>query len=380
MAEPETTLVRGRCACGKRFRIRNAAAGSAVSCPNCRRVISITADDIASALDESGLVPIQPETSDALEAIPIDHGELRLAGEGSRPGLTGGKVYDHNEAQIAHAMRGWRSLSRTVEELAGEHTVHRGGFAVGSAKGTQSFAMDLLDSFVLAGKWRNALVVLATALGAWLPTLLISIPMLGFARLLVAGIVAVAVIGYTVQFFWSVMNTTANGDDELSLFQADWDWMDDAIRPALTLVFVSVFCSLPAIAAQLWGLPPAFAARGVFVAGLLGAGWILWPMAVLLTSVSGTFTALRPDRIVRCILAVGPAYMSAVLAVFASLGLFAGYIYALGWVALAPIVRAALSVAGFPLNFYFGYVLFRNLGLIYRHFGARLPFADVRRE
>ena len=40
MEQPQPILVRGRCSCGKRYRIRNARAGITVMCPNCRRLIS----------------------------------------------------------------------------------------------------------------------------------------------------------------------------------------------------------------------------------------------------------------------------------------------------------------------------------------------------
>jgi hypothetical protein len=114
--QPQVILVRGRCACGRRYRIRNAQAGITVMCPACRRPIPITESDLRAAASDARLIPLQTETVEPLEAIPLDCGELMLAPEGSRPGLTGERMHSHEEAMLAEA-QGARTFSSTFEQI-----------------------------------------------------------------------------------------------------------------------------------------------------------------------------------------------------------------------------------------------------------------------
>ena len=116
MEQPQPILVRGRCSCGKRYRIRNARAGITVMCPNCRRPIPITESDLRAAGADARLIPVQTEAVVPLEAIPIDCGALVLAPEGSRPGPTGHKMHSHEEAALAAASAG-RLFGSTFEQI-----------------------------------------------------------------------------------------------------------------------------------------------------------------------------------------------------------------------------------------------------------------------
>jgi hypothetical protein len=114
--QPQAILVRGRCACGRRYRIRNAQAGITVMCPNCRRAIPITESDLRAAAADARLIPLQVEEVEPLEAIPLDCGELTLAPEGSRPGLTGERLHSHDEAMLA-AAQGIRAFGTPFEQI-----------------------------------------------------------------------------------------------------------------------------------------------------------------------------------------------------------------------------------------------------------------------
>jgi hypothetical protein len=85
-------------------------------CPNCRRPIPITESDLRAAAADARLIPVQPEGVEPLEAIPLDCGELMLAPEGSRPGLTGEKLFSHEEAVLA-AAQGTRAFSTAFEQI-----------------------------------------------------------------------------------------------------------------------------------------------------------------------------------------------------------------------------------------------------------------------
>ena len=111
MEQQEPVFVRGKCVCGRRYRIRNATPDAVVHCPRCKREIRISAEDVETASIAAGTIPIHVDHVEPKAALPIHQGELRLAPDGSRPGLTGKTIYDHEEAMVANAVRGWSSLS-----------------------------------------------------------------------------------------------------------------------------------------------------------------------------------------------------------------------------------------------------------------------------
>ena len=361
MVQSQAFYVRGRCACGKRYRIRNAQRGVVVTCPACGRAIPITEADIRVALAGERLIPVQEQDPGMKEAVLIDAGELSLASDGSRPGLTGGMAPQHEEAAL----------------LSGLHERPLASFDTGSADAPapdgrrardpsrpHGFLADLIASFYFAGKMGNALNVLATAAGCtlvWLVGFILPGP-LG----LIAIILAALVLLYVVQFYWSVLTQTAGGEDELPWFDADWDLWDDAFKPLIWLAAISGLCSLPAFGLY-WYLPAAYPWKSYVVLGGLIAGWFFWPVAVMSVALGNTLLFVRPDWLVRCALGIGPVYLLAWLLVMPVL---------VGW---AVLYRFHAGLAGLPLvgqavSLYLGYVLFRMLGLLFRHFRGRFPW------
>jgi hypothetical protein len=364
--QPQPILVRGRCACGRRYRIRNARPGIVVTCPNCHRPITITEADLRAAMVDARLIPVQAESTEPVEAIPIDFGELTLAPEGSRPGLTGKKALDHEEAMLARAVRGNLTYGETFAEVSPAASAEGVRVLVEFEPGRRAFVYDLLASFYFAGIWRNALNILVIATACWLMvTLQYVLVFLGPFVLFVTPLYALVFV-YAVQFYWSVLRLTAGGEDEIPWVQTDCSLWDDGFKPLIWIIVTSVLCSLP------WWLLGQLGTPGVAVDPTLrwvawAAGWFFWPVAVMSVALGNSILFVRPDWLIRCVVGIGPVYVVAWVAVM---------IAAAGWYILWQYwgIWIWIPIAGFAANLYLGYVVFRTLGLLFRHFRARFPW------
>ena len=238
-----------------------------------------------------------------------------------------------------------------------------------------SFIDDVLATYYFAGSRMNLAHVLVTALAAMILALLGSVFPAGFWILAlfnyaVYGIAAVIAL----QFFWSVLSVTAGGDDELPLVAPNWDPWDDAVRPTILLGLITLGCSVPVIYVARY-LPAGTPGYGAWLAGAALLGTFFWPMAMLATAISGSILAARPDLVVRSIVRIGPAYLVAWVAALLTVGSW-GMTYAysdrLIGIPVAGAVLTALLQVG--LTFYYGYALFRILGLVYRHYEGRMAW------
>lgn len=365
MQEALEFIVRGRCVCGRRYRILHARAGTRVDCPQCGRpiVVSDTAVARAVAAAHQAAPATQPAAPTLLEAEPVDCGELRLAPVGSRIGLTGHRSYSHAEAMLAAAM-GPASASLNPADAELDSLARESRWTPQIETAERPFWLDALASFYLAGRVRNLLNLVAISVVVWLLAFCSSLlpTIIGF---IVNALVSVVLLLYMIQFLWSVMGLTANGEDEMPLAQSDWNWWEDSLRPAFWMIVISLVCSIPWI----------FVVSGLGAAALqivetwivLAAGWFFWPVMVMAIGTGGSYRALRPDLLLRAIYAVGPSYLlvcALALLLAASLVLIKTYLWVLAY---SPIV-------GLFVHLYIGYVLFRTLGLVHRHYQSRLPW------
>jgi hypothetical protein len=362
--QSQLILVRGQCACGKRYRIRNARAGITVMCPNCRRPISITESDLRAAAADARLIPVQTENVEPLEAIPLDCGELMLAPQGSRPGLTGEKVHSHEEATLA-AAQGARTFGSTFEQINPAPALGA-RVLIEFEPGRRAFLYDLLASFYFAGVPRNALNVLAAAtacsLIVALQYLLVFFPLFLLFMIPVYGIVLL----YVVQFYWAVLKQTADDEDVIPWAQTDSSFWYDGFKPLVWMAVISFLCTLPSLLLTRLG-PPTLAADPTACWLALAAGWFFWPVAVMSVALGNTILFVRPDWLVRCVIGIGPVYLVAWVAVL--LAVVGWYLFLQYW-----RIWIWIPILGFAVNLYFGYVVFRTLGLLFRHFRARFPW------
>lgn len=364
MEQPQLILVRGRCACGKRYRIRNARAGITVMCPNCRRPIPITESDLRAAAADARLIPVQCESVEPLEVIPLDCGELTLAPEGSRPGLTGERVHSHEEAALAAAHRG-PTFSVTHEQI-NPASPPKASVLIELESGRRTFFYDMLASFYFAGVPGNALNTLATAAACSLMVaiqyVLALVPLLLLFMIPIYGIALL----YIVQFYWAVLRNTADNQDAIPWAQTDWSFWYDGFKPLVWMGVISFLCTLPWLLLT-WLARPMLASDPAIGWIALATGWFFWPVAVMSVALGETILFVRPDWLVRCVVGIGPVYLVAWVAVF--LAVVGWYLFLQYWQ-----IWIWIPILGFAINLYFGYVVFRTLGLLFRHFRARFPW------
>ncbi len=360
MAEPTAEIfVRGRCICGRRYRVRHATRNSAVACPSCGRTITISEADLRLA--DGGDEVILLKSDVALEepyVVPLEGGGLRLAERGARPGLTFKSRYTNPDAQISAAI-GRQSFKGAIKDVNERLAASGGGW-----RPDDPAIMDFLDALTVGRSPKNLLVVFLSALGCAI--LLAGIgfaPLLGFARpvLILLGLTAMA--GYAAHLMWSTLFHSANGEDELSMTE-NWNPFDDGVRPLIYLLFISCLCTLPAFAMGWWG--PAVSRPVLTFHFLIAAGWFFWPVSVFAVALGDSIRALRPDFLIRCLVAIGPSYVLWWGLVYGMLWLWSGlFQFALG----QPM---AFAIAPFFV-FYCAYALGRVLGLSYRRYQRRLP-------
>lgn len=362
MASAPLALISLRCTCGQRLRLRNARPGQEIPCPKCGRVLRVPAPSAASA------------AAPPREAILLDLAELRVAAHGAREGLTGRLAHPHDEALLMTAFAGrpidvTTTASARPRPGAAESAVISGT----SSRGAGGFLDDVLATFYFCGNRGNFVHVLVTALIATafaiaaeaLAIRLWFMVLFNAALWLIVGVIA-------LQFCWSVLRVTVAGADELPLVAPDWDPWDDALRPTLLTLLVTLACAIPAACAYRY-VPATMTGHKAVLALAVLIGTLVWPMAVLLAAVSGSLFAVRPDLLVRNIVRVGPAYVVAWLAVVVTLGSWVlTYVYRDRLFGVPVVGTVLMVILQVGLTFYYGYAMFRILGLLYRHYEARL--------
>jgi hypothetical protein len=381
----EGILVRDVCTCGRKYRVKNPTAGFSFNCPDCGQKIEISQADIllAEPLDSIEPTPeLAPssEPEEPLDVIPVNDVELRLADHGSREGDAGKVGYDSADAQLRAALSPRALLNSTVDDDLDHFSPIQARERV-----KHSFLGDVFMSFALAGIPSNIPKLGASALAAGLIYVIGQFLRESLGNTLFVNWVVIVlllfptlfVFVYVMQLYWHVLELTAGGEDELDWSQPDWDFWSDFVVPTFMLGVVTLCCTLPgelfvhysSLASpmkEIWGM-------GINVACLF-----FWPVAIMSIAVGHSFFFLRPDWLIRCVVAVGPAYLIV-------WGLLAATITA--WVLLTTVdftfgiggpagvlLRILTPLIGMAVNVYLGYVVFRTLGLIFRYHREKLPF------
>jgi hypothetical protein len=165
---------------------------------------------------------------------------------------------------------------------------------------------------------------------------------------------------------------------------------DDIWHPFVNVSFALALCYGVPYAATAWAAsqsvlrPPADL---LMLVALLCLGAVLLPAVMLTTNTSGTVVNLRPDRLLGTIRTCGGSYALAIL-----LGLVATATYGFGFVGADLAFVRMLSggrvgapvwvlVAGYPMlavGIYFAHLFCWHLGLLYRQYHAKFPWAFQR--
>lgn len=383
-------VMRGRCACGRRFRVLNPRPGLVVNCPACARPITITDSDLRGHGMETPFIPLQTDTEQPREALLVDHGELQLAAAGSVLGLTGRVVENHEEALLVHALRGWNLREEQrgptwLARFAGSRV--RGAGLLGLLESPvatvpRSFIGDVAASFYFAGSVKNAINVLLTALAFVAP--IFAYGVCGYpVNIFLIPFVAI-VLGYAGVFLWSLVSITAGGDDEIPWVPETISGFGTLFAPIFATAIVALACLLPATIVA-WAVPKADPLRPLYSTIALIFGSFVWPALTMAVAIGGFGMVFRPVWVVLSIIRIGPAYLVAWFVVAVALfGMVLcdaasetarGHLRSAG-LSMGQYLLAAgvLSAAAFAVHFYFGYVMYRTIGLIYRHFHQRFPW------
>jgi len=359
-----------RCACGKVHSFLSPIAGERIECDACGSLVEVTAADLETTFADDGSIQIHRDKVEPLEARLIEQAPMRVAPRGARPGIAEGIPVQTEDMLVAEAVGG-RYYSTTADEAAKRGYIHS---EIG--RPARGFLRELALTFAFAGRKDNALNVLFTAAAGALPLVLLALlPVALMCLVLPLVLVVSSIVGlYVVQFLWRVMMSTANGEDDVPLIEPDWDFWEDAAKPMIWLLLITVLCSLPGLLAWWYVKLPA-GQKEFVVLGALMAGWFFWPVAVISVALGNTILYMRPDWMVRCVIGIGPVYLVVWPLVMITLGMW-------GVFRFVPVVFMAIPYVGGALywivlttvNLYFGYVTFRTLGLLFRHYRRRLPW------
>ena len=241
----------------------------------------------------------------------------------------------------------------------------------------RGFLNDLLASFHFVGSKASAVAFLATVLACavpWIIGTLIAGLLPWPISLLIVVITVGYVVAFAIHFLWSTLTRTARGEDEIPVFDPTWDLWEDALKPLFWLLVVTSLCALPAL--TVWSFIPAgYPLTPVLMIAAVVLGSLFWPVAVLAVSLGESLLFLRPDWLIRGMLGIGPEYLLAWLQILVVVSALAAF-YAIGPLCLGGwlVEEFCYPIAAAVVMFYLGFVLFRSLGLLHRHFRHRFPW------
>ena len=179
---------------------------------------------------------------------------------------------------------------------------------------------------------------------------------------------------FPIPFAWQTLTRTARGEDDLPMIGTEWDLWEGVLKPLVWMALITVLCAGPALALH-WYLPATYPSRLWILGGALALGSLFWPVALMSVALGEALVFVRPDWLIRCILGIGPVYVIAWLqCLLVAAGLV--IVYATD---LMHMGGGLLDTFAFPPAFataalYCGYVLFRTLGLLFRHYRHRFPW------
>lgn len=366
--------IRGRCACGRRYRVRNARAGIAVTCPNCNRQIQIHHEDIVAASAHTRLVPVQSDDQPR-DAKLVDFGELKLARKGSRIGLTGKRVLQNEEHTLFAAMRGMPEAPEAAYYAAPNWFIRLSQLVEDKPASPKHPILDFPFGFILGAEPRNFITLFALAAIIWLSIIQFIIvgfgpigPRIGGAIAFVWTFVRWGVLLLPLvilsQYTFHVIRRTAFGYDRVSLFATSWDWFRDWIKPLfwIGLMATLLFGALSIVSTYAGPGHPA-------LGGVLALAALVGPVALMSIALADSVQMLRPDWLFISVYRLGPTY--AAVWFITALGL--GGVCAL-WAYAGDWTHGFTIFANSVITAYALYVVCRSLGLLYRHHHDRLPW------
>ncbi len=190
-------------------------------------------------------------------------------------------------------------------------------------------------------------------------------------------LIGLIVMLYVYAFFMSTIAETARGEDELPTIWLH-NLIDDLLMPFLHFVgsLVCVLIPAGAAAALMWYLTGSIRWDVTVALGVMGM--LFWPVVVLGVSIGNGFSGLWPHTILRTAASAPLAYAVVCAAVLVAFGLTL--------LPEAPFMAGTMSrfsqehpftleVLLAILNTYAAIVAMKVVGLFYRHYKDRFPWA-----
>ncbi len=383
MGTGKPASIRLSCVCGAHIRLPASAAGRKARCKACRRVLTVPGE------------PQGPDSPDIpAGSLPVAVGSAQAAAGEPQP-EAGGRSPELVEGLdglllLAEAEEEPSSRSKRPSELVmapdtpdilaspvqtpprerlAENLRELDADRQGVRGPTRSFWADLLLSFGFLLETNNFINYISLVAMLIVP-LLIPIPLFGL-------FIGPVLSAYSWAFLLSIIRETASGEDELPTVWIN-DAVDDVLFPLLHFAGSWLFVLIPA---GTWVLCSSMVRDKVdwtVAAGLAVFGLFCWPAVVLAVSIGGTFRGLWPHLVIGTVLASPLAYLALWGTLIASVLLatipfwtafvtLAGRLPVQGWLGLE-----AIHVA---MNVYCFIVAMRAIGLYYRHFRQRIPWA-----
>ncbi len=338
------------CPCGLQIKFKDKHIGATIACTNCGLDITLRLPYAKSQNIQRDIVDPEPFTRDDDSSFALEDPDVDLPGAPPAREVAAFAPPITEKQQRKNAREA--SDIRTTRDRADRRSAGFWGDALRSLAFLHS-----IDVFVKL----FVLVVLMTISDIAAP-----IPILGALCWLIASGVAFA-------FYFNTIIYSAGGDNGLPDFE--WEsWWESAIKPVLTMLFITMLIASPGIALQF--LVPD---QPVAVFGALAATAFLWPVIMLMVALGGGGMMVRIDLAVRTIVSAPVPYIAiwfllAVAVVFQMLAMGAGF----GQLPAEMVELLEEPIIGNTIvnlsAVYFSLSVMKIIGLYYRHFSDRFPW------
>ncbi|MGQ9651084.1 MAG: hypothetical protein ACUVXJ_13320 [Phycisphaerae bacterium] len=384
--------IRYECGCGANIRMPVSAAGRKARCQACGAIFTVPGPDDDP---DDRPIPLEggtPEPSGSPGQEPSVGGWLAdFAREEKRAGSNKPVVIEsinsrrltkklgHEQAAREQARTSIPRISgRLPHEEARFHDAERSGIITPEVP----FWEDLLKSFLFPLDASNLVTYLILGIA---PFVCWWIPMAGPFLVLVLQL-------YIAAFCMEVIRETAAGEDRLP----ETLWMSSAIdllSPLFQFLGATALAMLPAAIYVLVTIKPGSSLEMILwhfirapqmpaVQILAAAGLLFWPIIVLAVAIGGSFSGLWPHIVVRTVLCAPAPYLAmcgtlliaAVIWILPSTPLFDN-LYIKAAQLLGPRGLLAIHLPRDLISLYGMIVAMRTIGLYYRHFKHKFPWA-----
>lgn len=323
------TIHRQNCACGLEVKFRDKHVGRTINCTNCGSALTLQTPEPLFALEEPDI--------DLPGKADMDFGPAKLV-----------KQKDPDFKADAREARRQRQEQARAERRAG------------------GFWGDALRSLAFLSSIDTAVKLLVLVVLMTIADIAAGIPILGTLCWVIAS-------GVAFTFYFNTIVNSAGGDNDLPDFE--WDgWWESAIKPVLTMAFITFVIAAPALGLIIGVPEQPLAAIGALI--FMG---LLWPVIMLMVALGGGGMMVRIDLAIRTIVSAPVPYLAiwfllGVAMIFQLLALGAG----VGQLPDSVIQLIEAPIIGHAVvnlsAIYLAISVMKIIGLYYRHFSDRFPW------